>query len=263
VEESVNEAGASTAVQSLREELARKEEELIAQQQENQYLQERLKEMEATLANGQEGTVADKDLAQLEENLREDRLSKGGFESPEAEAAAGEKPEPNQAVSPQTPKAAETKKQETWFSGALAWLVGLLVIAAVAAGWFLSRRGSQPPDLVSSAITGKEQTVRGIKAEAETILKVLDPASRPKQTKESEGIAPDLAGVPPRVPASRKQDEAEFLDEDSADPEVRLDLARAYIAMGDREAARVILAEVIEHGSDEQKAESKTMLAAL
>ena len=63
--------------------------------------------------------------------------------------------------------------------------------------------------------------------------------------------------------ASRKHDEAEFLDEESADPEVRLDLARAYIAMGDREAARVILAEVIEHGSDQQKAESQAMLAKL
>ena len=44
---------------------------------------------------------------------------------------------------------------------------------------------------------------------------------------------------------------------------MRLDLARAYIAMGDREAARVILAEVIEHGDQKQKDEAKAMLGGL
>ena len=50
-----------------------------------------------------------------------------------------------------------------------------------------------------------------------------------------------------------------MLDEDSADPEIQLDLARAYISMGDREAARVILEEVITHGNEEQKAEASKM----
>ena len=59
---------------------------------------------------------------------------------------------------------------------------------------------------------------------------------------------------------ARPSEEAELLDEDSADPEVRLDLARAYISMGDREAARVILDEVVEHGSEEQQAEARKML---
>ena len=44
-----------------------------------------------------------------------------------------------------------------------------------------------------------------------------------------------------------------------ADPEIQLDLARAYISMGDKEAARVILEEVIAHGSDEQKTEAGKM----
>jgi pilus assembly protein FimV len=264
VEESVSEAGASTAVESLREELARKEEELIAQQQENQYLQERLQEMEATLATGEEGTVADKDLAKLEEDLRQKRQSTDRAEGPDAAATSVETPETAQAAPPQTPKVAATKREQSWFSSGMAWLVGLLVVAAAAGGWIMSRRGKQPAAVTNPAITGKAQTVKGIKAEAETILKVLDPASRPGPDRRApESGAEELTELPPRVPTSRKQDEAEFLDEDSADPEVRLDLARAYIAMGDREAARVILAEVIEHGSDQQKAESQTMLAAL
>jgi pilus assembly protein FimV len=54
-------------------------------------------------------------------------------------------------------------------------------------------------------------------------------------------------------------EEAELLDEDSADPEIQLDLARAYISMGDKEAARVILEEVIAHGSEDQQAEASKM----
>jgi pilus assembly protein FimV len=262
-EESVTKAGASTAVEALRQELARKEEELIAQQQENQDLQERLKEMEATLATGQQGTVANQDLAQMEEKMREDRLSKAGFESQEAQKLATEKPEAAPAAQAQAAKTEESRKQKSWFSGVTAWLIGLLVVGAAAAGWMLSRRGKE-----TAVVTGleprKERTVKGIKEEAEKILKVLDPDSRPEAAQaEQASNAAQHADVPRRVPTARKQDEAEFLDEDSADPEVRLDLARAYIAMGDREAARVILAEVIEHGSDQQKAESQALLAAL
>ena len=48
-----------------------------------------------------------------------------------------------------------------------------------------------------------------------------------------------------------------------ADPEIQLDLARAYISMGDKEAARVILDEVEANGSEEQRAEAKKMLELL
>ncbi len=263
VEESVTQAGASTAAETLREELARKEEELIAQQQENQDLQERLKEMEATLATGQQGTVANQDLAQMEEKLREDRLSQGGIESPEAEKPATEKSAAAPAAQAQAVKIDEKQKQKSWFSGVTAWLVGLLVMVAVVAGWVLSRRGKEPA-VTTNLEAGKDRTVKGIKDEAEKILKVLKPDSRPGAIRaEPLHTATGQVEAPPRVPTARKQDEAKFLDEDSADPEVRLDLARAYIAMGDREAARVILAEVNEHGSDQQKAESQALLAAL
>jgi pilus assembly protein FimV len=65
------------------------------------------------------------------------------------------------------------------------------------------------------------------------------------------------------MPASKDlsgaDEEAQLLDEESADPEIQLDLARAYISMGDREAARVILEEVIANGSEEQQAEANKM----
>ena len=52
----------------------------------------------------------------------------------------------------------------------------------------------------------------------------------------------------------------EILDTESSDPEIQLDLARAYISMGDKEAARVILEEVAANGSKEQQAEARKML---
>ncbi len=57
--------------------------------------------------------------------------------------------------------------------------------------------------------------------------------------------------------------DAEILDEESSDPEIQLDLARAYISMGDKEAARVILDEVVINGSEEQREEAKKMLELL
>jgi FimV-like protein len=167
------------------------------------------------------------------------------------------------AAQAQAARIDETRKQKSWFSGVTAWLIGLLVVGAGAAGWVLSRRGKET-EVVTGLAAGQERTVKGIKDEAEKILKVLKPGS-PAETAQAEQahIAAKQAEAPPRAPTARKQDEAEFLDEDSADPEVRLDLARAYIAMGDREAARAILAEVVAHGSDQQKAQSQAMLAAL
>ena len=57
-----------------------------------------------------------------------------------------------------------------------------------------------------------------------------------------------------------QQEEADILDEESSDPEIQLDLARAYISMGDKEAARVILEEVASNGSEDQQAEARKML---
>jgi pilus assembly protein FimV len=64
-------------------------------------------------------------------------------------------------------------------------------------------------------------------------------------------------------PFGATSDDAEVLDEESSDPEIQLDLARAYISMGDKEAARVILEEVGINGSEEQQEEAKKMLELL
>lgn len=54
-------------------------------------------------------------------------------------------------------------------------------------------------------------------------------------------------------------DDLDFLS-DSDETATKLDLARAYIDMGDQEGARDIIREIMEEGNDEQKAEAAALL---
>lgn len=51
--------------------------------------------------------------------------------------------------------------------------------------------------------------------------------------------------------------------EEANDPELKLDLARAYLSLGDREAARSMLDEVLLNGNKDQVAEAEQMLDEL
>lgn len=242
---------ASTAV--LREELSRTEEELISERQENEFLRDRIAELEERLAAAPEtgGTVTDPELAAMESRLREER---------ETAAAPPASPQPAGTV-PQV-QSAPAEPDDPWYANWVAWLLVVLVVGLAAAGWYMSRRRAEEAE-VSEPGSGAEDPVRGIADEAEEILKVLGPGA----AGAAAGAEEDEVGAPEAEPAAVNQrdddEEAELLDEDSEDPEVRLDLARAYISMGDREAARVILAEVIEHGDESQQAEARVMLEEL
>jgi len=239
-EESEQPVDAEGDVQLLRENLARTEEELINQQQQNSYLEERIQELESELESA--GAVADADLANMEERLRQER-----------EAAASKQ----DASGP-------------WYSRLSIWLVGLLVLVAGVAGWLLSRRGQS-----AQAGAESEASLRGITSEAEDVLRVLAEDAPAQPGMDADVASPADAGGEPAGKAggddgdepaaatakSRRDDaEAELLDEQSSDPEIQLDLARAYISMGDKEAARVILEEVVGNGSEEQQAEARKML---
>jgi len=65
-------------------------------------------------------------------------------------------------------------------------------------------------------------------------------------------VAPPPGEAAPAVDDSRWQEAA-----------TKLDLAKAYMEMGDREGAREILQEVLSEGSDQQQDEAKSMLAEL
>ncbi|OED41272.1 hypothetical protein ACH42_14470 [Endozoicomonas sp. (ex Bugula neritina AB1)] len=59
--------------------------------------------------------------------------------------------------------------------------------------------------------------------------------------------------------AAINDDDLDFLSDDD-EVATKLDLARAYIDMGDMEGSKDILQEVLEQGSDEQKAEAKGLI---
>ena len=279
-EESEEASEASVTAQSLREELARKEEELITQQQQNAYLEQRMSELESQLAESREGTVDDENLSTMEERLRKERLA---AENADAESSKdADSPGKEQEAAP--PKVRTSPPDEPWYSGLTWWLLGLLVLVAAGAGWFMSRRDGSDDDFDAAYDSGDaEETLRDIKSEAEDVLKVLDSGTSDAAEEESkaEDSAPDddisdeaktqevaqeaaqeetrEEAEPARKSVSPVDEDAEVLDEDSADPEIQLDLARAYISMGDKEAARVILEEVIAHGDEEQQAEASKM----
>jgi len=251
-EESDDQAEASVNAQSLRAELARKEEELITQQQQNAYLEQRLSELESQLAESKEGTLDDENLSSMEQRLREQRLA-----AAEKEASI--------------PKVTTTQPEDKpWHSGMIGWLIGLLVLVAAVAGWWMSRRGKASEDVVD--VVDTDEALRGIADEAEDVLRVLDsddaeaaesepeePAEHTEEGDEAPVAKDEISLKLDKSKFAPVEEDAEVLDEESADPEIQLDLARAYISMGDKEAARVILDEVIANGTDEQQAEAAKM----
>lgn len=305
--------GSDELQRDLREELARTEEELISERQQNEYLRERISELEARIGEGEgatEGTVADDELANLEDRLQRERL--------EAVEAAGEQVDEStepEAAPKDMPSVTTTAGEDdrAWYSGPMTWIIMIVIVVAAIAGWFFNRRRGEVYDLEA----GSASAVSGLTGEAEEILRTLDSdRSEPDEFEESgvvevrvpeagedaeygrdlpgdddpegavvefEDRAEDRAedgaddddaedddgAVRPAVPLARarrrsdEEDDAKVLDESSSDPEIKLDLARAYISMGDKEAARVILQEVLNTGDDQQQSEARSMMDEL
>lgn len=98
--------------------------------------------------------------------------------------------------------------------------------------------------------------------ESESTEQVADEA---EESTDSDEVSSDEANEPVQDPFDAVQD-TEDLDDDDDEPvnlEVKLDLARAYMAMDDKDAAITILNEVIADGSEEQVAEAQSMLDQL
>jgi pilus assembly protein FimV len=236
--ESAGEAGGIGAAEAseagdeqLRESLARTEEELINQQQQNAYLEERIRELESRLQDVEESAVDDVDLASMEERLREQREA-----APEVD--------------------------EPWYARATIWVIGLIVLVAGLFGWWLSRRGRAVE--YQSVSTEPSESLQDLRGEAEDVLRTLgeeNPAELPEEDVAEEPAEEEAEATVVEFPAG--EGDAEVLDEESSDPEIQLDLARAYISMGDKEAARIILDEVISNGNERQQEEARKMLDLL
>jgi pilus assembly protein FimV len=96
---------------------------------------------------------------------------------------------------------------------------------------------------------------------AEAIETSLD--FEPASLTAAEAAAPEAVALAPEPAAAVEAEPAEA----AMDPELReevntkLDLARAYLEMGDREGAREILQEVLNEGDAGQKAEAGKLMA--
>ncbi|NND45878.1 MAG: hypothetical protein HKN58_11190 [Xanthomonadales bacterium] len=228
------EATGALSSEELEEVLARTEEELANAQQENAYLAERIRELEERLStSGEEGGIQNNEMAALESGLQEQRLDPG---------------EP-EALEP------DTDEPAAWVPWAAAILVALLVFLV----WLL-RRMTAGQDRVGGD-ESELAAVGGIRNEAEEILKTLDGNADEKDA-AGKVVELDKPASGTRRKAKPLEDN-EVIELDTSDPETQLDLARAYISMGDEDAARSMLESVLEHGDESQVAEAREMMREL
>lgn len=103
-------------------------------------------------------------------------------------------------------------------------------------------------------------------SQLEQVEAELEDLSRNLDEPVNHQAAADVPLVSPVEPAAESIDDmGEDFDffSDTDETTTKLDLARAYVDMGDAEGARDILDEVISEGSDKQQQEAREMLAKL
>lgn len=100
--------------------------------------------------------------------------------------------------------------------------------------------------------------------EAELEASMNEPAAQDEadEIQQAESVEPPVESSQPAAADDEDEDEFDFLSgtDESA---TKLDLARAYIDMGDQEGARDILNEVIEEGNEQQQQEARDMMGQL
>lgn len=218
--------GTAEAGESVVEELARTQEELANAQQENVYLNERISELEAELERRTQGGVADANLAELEQRLREDRQSGAG----QAELAVV----PPSSIRP-------------WYARLTPWVIGFALLVLGGVVWWLRTR--------SSAGVGQD-ALDAIAEEAEGILRVLD--EEPATAARGDNVV--TLGSTRKAPTAA---DGSVISLDPEDPETKLEMARAYLSVGETDAARPLLQEVLDTGSAEQAAAARDLLKEL
>jgi pilus assembly protein FimV len=265
--DAINNSGEMTAdagQEDVGQSSARTEEELVNAQQENAYLNERIRELEQQVQEAKAAVVvADQDMAAMQAQMRENRQTGADSEA------------------------------EAWYSGKTLWLGGLAILVVLfLIGLARRGRGDHSVSVLGDGDNAGADTVQAIREEAEELLDTLDTAEDTEHEEETviqvadsapsaqtddrfEGetavmaeplseddrsdAGEDEATVITSTPSpSPEQDDID--ETDSNDPEIKLDLARAYLSMGDREASRVMLEEVLAVGSEEQQAEARAML---
>lgn len=101
----------------------------------------------------------------------------------------------------------------------------------------------------------------GLEYAPETITEEPESADADDGGADSSVTAPDSADVAESTDDQPAEETDDALFDAGDENSTKLDLARAYLDMGDSEGARSLLDEVLEEGSDTQKAEARTLYA--
>ncbi|SEO68053.1 FimV/HubP family polar landmark protein [Aquisalimonas asiatica] len=110
--------------------------------------------------------------------------------------------------------------------------------------------------------TGAGDEEEGLGYAPETVSDELGPAEDARDSgAATEPAAPDTADAEATAGTESAEDPDDALFDVGDENSTKLDLARAYLDMGDSEGARSLLDEVLEEGSDSQKAEARTLYA--
>jgi pilus assembly protein FimV len=269
----------------IKEELSRTEEELVNVQQENTYLAQRIQELEEQVAEqaAQPAAIEDSSLANLESELAQDRAEEP-VEAPVAVTPGGE----DQAwYAGKTPlliaaivvlialivwalRRRSTGRDKAEANGAVA----ALAVEAEEILRTLHPEDEEAETVVQAVPASLTEAQAEAKQEAEEAKPEPEPEPEPEQEIQDIPEISDDEGetVIQKAPAAQSGFVIDFADDksdlqsaadspqDDDDPEIKLDLARAYLSLGDKEASKSMLDEVLKNGNDAQKAEARQMM---
>ena len=112
-----------------------------------------------------------------------------------------------------------------------------------------------------------DEDLAGFEVELQSVMHAEEAASDSNAGQASEQ---DDAGLESATALNEERMSADSLDDDDFDflsdtdeCATKLDLARAYIDMGDEEGARDILAEVVEEGNEQQQQDAREMIGQI
>lgn len=166
---------------------------------------------------------------------------------------------------------AETQKQQTQAS-VLPWVVGIggaLVLAALVA-WFMRRRDAAVPNF-RAAVAPSIADSFAPKVEVPEAVVEPEPVSEPVVAAPATARVP-ASPVPPSrapeaptrtAPAWHTGGAAQLVDPATQAAHERLELARAYLDLGDLAGARQLLGEVVINGDHAARQQATRMLREL
>lgn len=237
----------------VRQELQTTKETLAARDAEVQELKSRLADLEKLQQQQQQLiTLKDTELAAAQQRLAQSNQQA--------------------AAKPATAQAQPAAPAEQAGSGTALWLGGGIVLVLVGLiGWWLARRGSRPAAPVKPARpkVGTAELAASVPtpapAEPEVSFAAVPPAKTETRTAGNGATAP--AAVPswsgtsaaaPTWHAGDGGDRGEFRIGHE-----RLELARAYLDLGDNDTARGLLQEIVQVGDPDARAEAVRLLQDL